>query len=201
MGDRDPMLVTGQLTEEELAQIRGQTRSKAEGGQVSLLIYVRAGVQAVSLEEGRALVIGREAPAGLVVRDPSLSRQHARVELTDAEVWVQDLGSTNGTRIDGQRIERAKLEPGAELALGAVAIHLHTLGMDESEALGLVSHDQLQLQLEAECARARSFGRGLALMMIRSARDDRLPRGWYPGLVGLLRRFDSEESIRSHNRP
>ena len=42
----------------------------------------------------------RDAPADVTVRDNSLSRQHATIELSGGQVWVEDLESTNGTRIE-----------------------------------------------------------------------------------------------------
>ena len=66
------------------------------------------------------MVVGRVPPADVTVRDRSLSRQHATVELLEGEVWIEDLRSTNGTWVNGERIERIRLEAGAELALGTV---------------------------------------------------------------------------------
>jgi len=62
---------------------------------------------------------GNVYPADVVIRDASLSRQHACFEVEGGRVWVEDLGSTNGTWVAGQRVERFEVVPGAELALGA----------------------------------------------------------------------------------
>lgn len=49
---------------------------------------------------------------------PDISRQHAQVTLVGDQALLTDLGATNGTRLDGQRIAGAvKLEPGARLVL------------------------------------------------------------------------------------
>ena len=55
------------------------------------------------------VLIGRSRRCDFVVTDASVSRRHA----------LYDLGSTNGTRINGWRVERAVLRPGDELELGA----------------------------------------------------------------------------------
>src|SRR3954447_6569602 len=55
-----------------------------------------------SLELGDELVIGRE-DAGLVIDDPETSRRHARICSVDGGVVVEDLGSTNGTFVNGER--------------------------------------------------------------------------------------------------
>ena len=68
---------------------------------------------------GRALVIGRGSGCDLTLADPSVSRWHAEL-IRDGERWVvRDMGSTNGTRVNGWRVRRAVLRPGDVLALGA----------------------------------------------------------------------------------
>lgn len=50
-------------------------------------------------------VIGREE-GDLIINDPETSRRHARLEIhSDGTAWLSDLGSTNGTTIEGRRIE------------------------------------------------------------------------------------------------
>jgi pSer/pThr/pTyr-binding forkhead associated (FHA) protein/quercetin dioxygenase-like cupin family protein len=56
-----------------------------------------------SLDLDRELVVGRE-DADLTIADPQLSRRHVALRPTDAGVVVEDLGSTNGTVVDGQRL-------------------------------------------------------------------------------------------------
>ena len=69
---------------------------------------------------GDPLSIGRaEAGAGTLGDDPELSRRHARVFERDGRCLVEDLGSTNGTFVNGSRIEGPTVvEPGATLAVG-----------------------------------------------------------------------------------
>src|SRR4051812_30682659 len=49
-----------------------------------------------------AITIGRHADNTLALEDPELSRHHARIEFQDAEPTITDLGSANGTRVNGQ---------------------------------------------------------------------------------------------------
>ena len=70
---------------------------------------------------------GRAAPAHFVVDDASLSRRHAEFELIDGAVQVTDLGSTNGTFVNGRRpapFERVSIAPGDRVALGAIELQL-----------------------------------------------------------------------------
>jgi DNA-binding NtrC family response regulator len=89
-----------------------------------LLIFCEAEAQFKLLEEGSAVVIGREAPSEIVVDDASVSSQHARFVRNHGEVWVEDLDSRNGTHLAGKRIERQRLESGDEVAIGRVRVVL-----------------------------------------------------------------------------
>ncbi len=70
----------------------------------------------------RGLLIGRESPADILLIDPSVSRRHAFVALKDQILWIEDLGSTNGTDVNGERITKRRLEPGDEITIGAVRL-------------------------------------------------------------------------------
>jgi Protein of unknown function (DUF3662)/FHA domain len=63
-------------------------------------------------------VIGRGADVDLPVEDPGVSRRHAEVHLVDGRVRVIDLGSTNGTFVDGERIHAATLADGSTITVG-----------------------------------------------------------------------------------
>ncbi len=71
------------------------------------------------LLEDRPLVLGRSPDTDLVIDDPGVSRRHAAVGGSSEEgFFVEDLGSTNGTFVDGQRVERAALTSGSTIQLG-----------------------------------------------------------------------------------
>jgi hypothetical protein len=64
------------------------------------------------------LLVGRHLSCDVVLSDPTVSRQHARLVFR-AGCWVvQDLESKNGTLLNGSRIGRAELRPGDRLVLG-----------------------------------------------------------------------------------
>lgn len=67
------------------------------------------------------MTIGRDPLADIVIDDPEISRQHARLTLTDSGYQVQDLGSTNGTYVDGKRLagETVALRNGQLLMTGS----------------------------------------------------------------------------------
>ncbi|GAB4146566.1 MAG: hypothetical protein Tsb009_19310 [Planctomycetaceae bacterium] len=68
-------------------------------------------------------VIGRSAECNLRIASSEVSRRHCRVMVSDHQVLVRDLGSSNGTFVDGEKIEPETdvlLKPDSELSLGSV---------------------------------------------------------------------------------
>jgi pSer/pThr/pTyr-binding forkhead associated (FHA) protein len=69
------------------------------------------------------LTIGRSAPADLVLEGAEISRAHCRIDITDGQISVTDLKSTNGTYVDGQRISgTVPLQRGAVIEIGSYVI-------------------------------------------------------------------------------
>lgn len=68
----------------------------------------------------QGLTIGRKDGNGLRIADPSVSGNHARIEVEAGGLKVVDLGSTNGTRVGTSRVTESKLQPGDTLYLGNV---------------------------------------------------------------------------------
>ncbi|MFZ1009752.1 MAG: sigma 54-interacting transcriptional regulator [Candidatus Sulfotelmatobacter sp.] len=68
----------------------------------------------IPLREGE-ITIGREASNGIAVTDPSVSRKHCRLSCQDGRYRVQDLGSRNGTRVNGTLIHEEWLQHGDEI--------------------------------------------------------------------------------------
>ena len=79
-----------------------------------------------ALEDGD-LVVGRSATCDLAVADPFLSRQHARIQRRGDEIRVEDLGSSNGTRVNGEPVAgKAPVRPGDLIQLCGTTLALHT---------------------------------------------------------------------------
>jgi hypothetical protein len=75
------------------------------------------------LASGR-IVIGRSSGCELVVADGTVSRRHALLELRDGTWRLRDLGSRNGTWVNGRRAADVEVWPGDELQLGAARFRL-----------------------------------------------------------------------------
>jgi pSer/pThr/pTyr-binding forkhead associated (FHA) protein len=79
----------------------------------------------VPLPPRDALVIGRKE-GGLLLDDPLISGRHCQIVARGGEYVLQDLGSTNGTMVDGRLVREVVLKPGNEIALGATRLILFT---------------------------------------------------------------------------
>ncbi|HZO92927.1 MAG TPA: FHA domain-containing protein [Candidatus Baltobacteraceae bacterium] len=78
---------------------------------------------------GRRVLVGRAPSADLRLDDPRVSRLHARIEMREDGVYVEDLGSRNGTTVDGQAVETARrLEVDDEVTVGSAALVFRGVG-------------------------------------------------------------------------
>lgn len=70
------------------------------------------------LEEGVAKVIGRGKDCSIRIKEPKLSRNHCVVKCMDGIIYVEDLGSKNGTKLNGKKIEgNIEIKEGDQLSL------------------------------------------------------------------------------------
>ncbi|MFW5714536.1 MAG: FHA domain-containing protein, partial [Brevefilum sp.] len=69
--------------------------------------------------EQEELLLGRDMENDIAISDPEVSRRHARFYLENSNIYVEDLGSTNGTFLNGERISSPQqLRPGDVITLG-----------------------------------------------------------------------------------
>ncbi|MCA1830905.1 MAG: FhaA domain-containing protein [Actinomycetota bacterium] len=108
------------------------TKPEPEAGPQTQLIQMAMSADAELVQLGKttrawplskeALVLGRQKDCDVVIADPGISRRHAEVR-REGDEWVMiDLGSTNGTEINGKRVNRHRLTPGDRLVLGETTL-------------------------------------------------------------------------------
>lgn len=75
--------------------------------------------------EAEPVIVGRDPNAGLTLSSPDVSRRHCKVELVAGEIFVTDMGSTNGTYVDGTKVSDTTLLPdGSTLEVGRQVLKL-----------------------------------------------------------------------------
>ncbi len=146
-------------------------------------LIVLSGAQFGELFEvapGREVVLGRRDDADLQLFDDGVSRRHAALTLLDAGARLVDLGSANGTFVDGQRISEAVLRDGARFQLGAHTTikfvwsddvesgYQRTLaqGALHEPLTGLYNRRHFMERLATELAAAQRHGRAVSLLLI-----------------------------------
>lgn len=95
------------------------------------ILVVRQGTQAgMSFPlSGAQTILGREEGTDIVLQDPESSRQHARVSWQAGQFILEDLGSTNGTFVNGVQITAPQvLSPGDSIGIGQTALVFQMTG-------------------------------------------------------------------------
>lgn len=72
----------------------------------------------------REIVVGRSSDLDMVLVEDMVSRRHAKIQTTDTEIWIQDMGSTNGTFVNGEKITRTQLKLDDRILLGTSIIKM-----------------------------------------------------------------------------
>lgn len=70
------------------------------------------------LAEGQDIVIGRSSELDMVLVEEMVSRKHARIALTDGVISIEDMGSTNGTFVNGEKVQKGTLREGDRVLIG-----------------------------------------------------------------------------------
>lgn len=76
-----------------------------------------------ALDPARSFIAGRSGEADLVLGDDAVSRKHARFYPARGRIWVRDLGSRNGTFVNGGAVVHHCLRPGDRVAIGSSLAH------------------------------------------------------------------------------
>jgi hypothetical protein len=76
------------------------------------------------LPANHEIVVGRSSELDMVLVEDMVSRRHAKISVADDQIFIQDLGSTNGTFVNGEKIKRARLQEGDRILIGTSIIKL-----------------------------------------------------------------------------
>lgn len=92
-----------------------------DDGRVTVLRFVsgRYEGQDFPLDDRRSYIAGRSTEVDLILADDAVSRKHVRFYPSRGRIWVRDLGSRNGTIVNGEAVERHCLREGDRIAIGS----------------------------------------------------------------------------------
>ena len=143
----------------------------AEGATPGQIMVVEAGSSSiVELPRSGQLLIGRAPDCQVRLQDPQVSRQHARLDILDEEVTLVDLGSHNGTRVNGERIARPRrLLPGDVLSLCDVSLLFSRPKRGVLVRPIYDTPEPLRARLEEEAERALHTRRASSVLAVRLA--------------------------------
>ena len=74
----------------------------------------------------RRSVLGRSRDADVQIEDPNVSRRHVEIVQEGSTFWLVDLGSTNGTEVNGRRVQRVQLADGVRFTIGETTLTFST---------------------------------------------------------------------------
>ncbi len=98
------------------------------------LVFLSGPLEGRSFPLADTQIIGRTQQADLQIEDASVSREHARLARTSEGWLLVDLGSSNGTAVDGTRQQRTLVPPGSVITFGTVHARLVVAAVQKSAA-------------------------------------------------------------------
>ena len=93
------------------------------------------GDQSVDVTPSQTLIVGRAVTSDIPIYDPTVSRQHAELALADGGVHVKDLGSSNGTFVNGEQIAEHVAHPEDIVTFGKVAFKVIEVSPPKAEPI------------------------------------------------------------------
>jgi len=121
--DRDESLAAG------LVQVDSST---AQGGDVSWTPVIEVAGTRYPLKRGRT-VIGRGSDADITIDDSGTSRRHVEILWDGTRAQVNDLGSTNGTTLNGERVSKALLPQDSVVQIGRTRIVFRIVPQEQQQ--------------------------------------------------------------------
>lgn len=116
--DSEPRVQNGFMTISGISH-SGISHHGSTSGVFPALVFVQGSEQKNIVLNRSPFTVGRKVDKDLVIADPRVSRDHAQITQEGLDFFLVDLGSKHGTFVNGERIQRQKLERGDRLEFGA----------------------------------------------------------------------------------
>ena len=110
------------------------------------------------LGEAGELVIGRSSDLDMVLIEDMVSRKHAKISLAPGQITISDLGSTNGTFVNGEKVKRARLKEGDRILIGTSILKLVGVARAAGQTID-AKQAQQNLERTAAAQEKRTGGR------------------------------------------
>jgi len=162
-----------------VVRTKSEVDALATPAEWALVAYAGAALGRVFPLVAGQVVVGRAPDSGLSLLDGEVSRQHARFQVDEGRVLVEDLDSTNGTRVNGNLVRGlAELRPGDRIAIGGHvlklvfldplerAFHETLLDLSTKDPLtGLANRGSALAELQNRFGLSQRYGRPLSLVV------------------------------------
>jgi pSer/pThr/pTyr-binding forkhead associated (FHA) protein len=109
------------------------------------------------LKMNRQVIIGRSSELDMVLVEDMVSRKHAKISIGPGKIVIEDLGSTNGTFVNGEKVRQARLKEGDRILIGTSILKLviHQGGI-AAELPDAVVKERLEEAAQAQAAKQTS---------------------------------------------
>jgi pSer/pThr/pTyr-binding forkhead associated (FHA) protein len=106
------------------------------------------------LKSDKQIVIGRSSELDMVLVEDMVSRKHAKILVANGAITIEDLGSTNGTFVNGEKVKQARLKEGDRILIGTSILKLIQQGADAANVDESMAKQKLEEAAAAQAARS-----------------------------------------------
>ncbi|MDY7228878.1 FHA domain-containing protein [Hyalangium rubrum] len=106
------------------------------------------------LKSDKQIVIGRSSELDMVLVEDMVSRKHAKILVSQGSITIEDLGSTNGTFVNGEKVKQARLKEGDRILIGTSILKLIHQGADSANVDESMAKQKLEEAAAAQAARS-----------------------------------------------